>query len=519
MNKSTPEIALKRLLAFCFSSLLLIGTIGLINNISDISHYLFEEFGIIPISAISSVAYILLGIAMLIFSQGNKRPRLILLGKAITFIVMFLSLVVCTAFVANQDYDFQRALLGWLIDEEHLQISRIAPLGAFGMLIGTIGLHIRLIPEINRYRSATYLIGTFGILVFTIGSMCLLGYAYGTAELYGGSNRPVSIASSVGLVFLGLGVLAGMNPMDWPLKIVFGQENRYILIRYLVPLTAILILVISWVIAVIIPRYQDVLLLVTIFDILAVFFVSLLVSQLSGILDKRLSGLQRERDKALEELKVANEKLQMLGSLTRHDILNQISLSRMEAELAKRYDCDPKVVKGLDNIILINKTIEGLLRFQKEYQQIGEKKERWLDLEKVISGVVSQLDFGKVKFEMHIEPISVFADPMIEKALYNIIENSIRHGGTVSKIVIRDEIREDGSLILAIEDNGIGVEDAEKERIFLKDVGKNTGLGLFLTREILRHSGMTVKETGRFGKGARFEISVPPERYKIIQAS
>jgi len=39
--------------------------------------------------------------------------------------------------------------------------------------------------------------------------------------------------------------------------------------------------------------------------------------------------------------------------------------------------------------------------------------------------------------------------------------------------------------------------------------GKNTGFGLFLSREILALNGITIRETGVFGRGARFEIAVP----------
>ncbi|HNQ30521.1 MAG TPA: sensor histidine kinase, partial [Methanolinea sp.] len=44
---------------------------------------------------------------------------------------------------------------------------------------------------------------------------------------------------------------------------------------------------------------------------------------------------------------------------------------------------------------------------------------------------------------------------------------------------------------------------------FEKGYGKGTGLGLFLSREILSITGMTIRETGIPGEGARFEIVVP----------
>jgi signal transduction histidine kinase len=53
------------------------------------------------------------------------------------------------------------------------------------------------------------------------------------------------------------------------------------------------------------------------------------------------------------------------------------------------------------------------------------------------------------------------------------------------------------------------VSPDEKEKIFSYGFGKNTGLGLFLSREILSITGITIKETGEYQKGARFEITCP----------
>jgi len=53
-----------------------------------------------------------------------------------------------------------------------------------------------------------------------------------------------------------------------------------------------------------------------------------------------------------------------------------------------------------------------------------------------------------------------------------------------------------------------------KESIFLRGVGSNTGLGLFLTKEILILTGMTIVENGERGVGARFEILIPEISFK-----
>jgi signal transduction histidine kinase len=66
-----------------------------------------------------------------------------------------------------------------------------------------------------------------------------------------------------------------------------------------------------------------------------------------------------------------------------------------------------------------------------------------------------------------------------------------------------------------VEDDGPGIPEENKERIFEKGFGNNTGLGLFLTREILGITGITIRETGEPGTGARFELTVPPGSYRF----
>ena len=67
----------------------------------------------------------------------------------------------------------------------------------------------------------------------------------------------------------------------------------------------------------------------------------------------------------------------------------------------------------------------------------------------------------------------------------------------------------DDVLTIIWEDNGVGIPAEDKERIFERGFGKNTGLGLFLVREVLSLTGIEITENGEPGKGARFEMAVP----------
>lgn len=110
--------------------------------------------------------------------------------------------------------------------------------------------------------------------------------------------------------------------------------------------------------------------------------------------------------------------------------------------------------------------------------------------------------------------MEILADPLIERAFYNLIDNSIRHGGQVSEIRLLAETA-DPDLLLVYADNGVGVIPAEKEKIFLKGFGKHTGLGMFLIKEILSITGIAIRENGIPGQGVRFEIRVPSGMFRL----
>jgi len=95
------------------------------------------------------------------------------------------------------------------------------------------------------------------------------------------------------------------------------------------------------------------------------------------------------------------------------------------------------------------------------------------------------------------------------------MENAIRHGGKIRNIRFSLPDLED-TLTITCEDDGVGIPSEEKEYIFDHGFGKNTGIGLFLAREILSITGLSIRECGEPGKGARFEILVPAGKFRFL---
>ena len=221
-----------------------------------------------------------------------------------------------------------------------------------------------------------------------------------------------------------------------------------------------------------------------------------------------------ERKRVESALVVANRKLSLLNSITRHDIRNQ--LLALGAFLELYHDeCqgDTKLQGYFERLTQVVKVIGNQIEFAKSYQELGVKSPEWYRVEEVAGRIAGAGGFGAILVSTGTGPLEVFADPLFEKVFFNLFDNAARHGDHVTRVSISFE-QQNGDGILIVADDGIGVPLADKERIFERGFGRNTGLGLFLAREILGITGMGIRETGEPGKGARFEITVPKGMFR-----
>ncbi len=215
--------------------------------------------------------------------------------------------------------------------------------------------------------------------------------------------------------------------------------------------------------------------------------------------------------KTMEEtLRLTNNKLHLLSSITRHDILNKIMIAQGYLDLTREIDARTSISKYLDKVTDAVSAIEGQIIFTREYEQLGISEPVWIPIWSTIGkdhdhGLEISYDGAKAR---------ILADPMIQKVFSNLIDNTLRHGEGADQIQIRCRETESG-LTITYEDNGPGIPHEEKKRIFNRGVGKNTGYGLFLVQEILTITRISITENGEPGKGARFEMLVPKEGYYI----
>ncbi|HWQ66856.1 MAG TPA: PAS domain S-box protein [Methanospirillum sp.] len=220
-----------------------------------------------------------------------------------------------------------------------------------------------------------------------------------------------------------------------------------------------------------------------------------------------------ERKKYDQAVRDTNHKLHLLSSITRHDILNQLTALKAYLALSIEQISDADTLDLMYKADRSAETINRQISFTRDYQDIGIHNPDWQPVTEIIHAILNLVDPGDIKIEIQTADVEIFADPLLEKVFYNLVENAIRYGKTLSTISFSVQTIEQG-IILICEDDGQGVPEHEKENIFTRNYYTNTGFGLFLAREILSITGLSITETGVEGTGARFEILCPEGTYR-----
>ena len=124
------------------------------------------------------------------------------------------------------------------------------------------------------------------------------------------------------------------------------------------------------------------------------------------------------------------------------------------------------------------------------------------------AGVDLGLDDGDEK------PIEIHGNALLlRESLLNLVDNAIRYAGDGSVVTVRLSAQ-DSQAVLEVEDNGPGIAEADRERVFERFAratheGNGCGLGLAIVKEIVeRHTG-TVELQAVQPHGLRAVVRLP----------
>jgi PAS domain S-box-containing protein len=220
-------------------------------------------------------------------------------------------------------------------------------------------------------------------------------------------------------------------------------------------------------------------------------------------------GLASRRAKEAAEL--AQKKLYMVSEITRHEIRNAITGIIGCVDLAYQLPAGTERDQLNRDIKDLSLRIQRQIEFTREYEEIGIREPQWYPVRQLIPSC----EKPHMKISQGLELLEVYADPLIVKIFTYLVENAIRHGGKATEVRIREDGCVEGKFRIVFEDNGTGVPEEMKTKIFERKIGDRKGMGLCMVREILGITGITITETGTPGQGARFEILVPDGGFRF----
>lgn len=223
-----------------------------------------------------------------------------------------------------------------------------------------------------------------------------------------------------------------------------------------------------------------------------------------------------ERIRMDRALKEANKKLNVYSSIARHDIQNKITVVLAYIARTKKVVTDPLLLDYLNRLDLAAKAIRTEINLTRDFKDMGLRSPEWQNIPAIVAGLTGRYEHRLVRILTDLPEVEVYADGQLEHVFDRLIENSLRTIEGITEIRVHYHIRE-GSLVIVMVDNGSGFTEEEKSQLFELQSDGSGNRDLFIAREILSLTDISLTETGERGKGARFEIQVPETYYRFLQ--
>ncbi|MFW6383861.1 MAG: PAS domain S-box protein [Halodesulfurarchaeum sp.] len=232
---------------------------------------------------------------------------------------------------------------------------------------------------------------------------------------------------------------------------------------------------------------------------------------------------RKERQRRLEEQR---DSLEILNQVLRHDIRNDLSVISGYAELLADHldgadeEYARTISENADHAVDLTRTgramAETMLATDTDLQAVDLRA----NLEEEIEEVESTAPGAIVRMEGTVPRLDVQADRMLSSVFRNLLKNAVLHNDAEVPVVSVSISRESDTVQVCVADNGPGVPDTEKERIFGKgELGlesRGTGIGLHLVATLLDRYGGDVWVEDREPRGSVFVVELrlagePPE--------
>lgn len=250
------------------------------------------------------------------------------------------------------------------------------------------------------------------------------------------------------------------------------------------------------------------------------------IAHLAGIAIEK-AQLYQETIKKSIEIEARNRELDDFTYVVSHDLKEPlISVQGYTKMIRHEYSqlLDPKgreyVQAVVDSCSHMKRLIDDLLLLSR-ISKLAEKRSR-VHLGELIAGVLEELRFSirerhaEITVQKHM-PDVLGVDTHLRIVFRNLIANALKFSDKpVPKIEIGATSAEEATTVF-VRDNGIGIEKAHFDRIFLifqrlhrKDEYEGVGAGLTIVRKIIESQGGRIWVESNVGEGSTFRFTIPP---------
>ncbi len=233
-------------------------------------------------------------------------------------------------------------------------------------------------------------------------------------------------------------------------------------------------------------------------------------------LDSMKSNLISNYEKALiaSEKRKTKEKEEFLHSLLRHDLKNKIQIIEGYHELLRNFDLPEGAEEYVKKARKASREGNNLIEKIRTLRKVDKSKVDKIDVSSVIRRVVQkyedQADDEGTKIKYDNKDCEILAGPLLEELFSNLVENSIKHADC--EIIKISTKRSPEQCMVVIEDDGKGIPDGIKDRIFDKGFKcgetAGSGIGLALVKKIIESYNGTINFKESELGGSRFEVQL-----------
>ena len=221
-----------------------------------------------------------------------------------------------------------------------------------------------------------------------------------------------------------------------------------------------------------------------------------------------------ERKQVENALHRVNANLNLVSSVARHDILNKLTVVNGSLSLLKNALSDKNLTQYVTKCETALDAIKHQVEFTRDFKDMGMEKAAWQRVDNIISEVLENPELHDTRVIHNLNGLEIFADPWLRRAFINIFESLVSTEPMATTIDFFYSEESGSGLTLSVRSENGGIPVERKPRLFERDFEGND-FGLFLAREILGITGISIRETGTPEKETLFEIIVPKRAYRF----